>query len=658
MTGDALERLAEACGVTSAFHDYQGQYRVSSPGAVMATLRALGVPIERADDAGALLAEREAAPPEPPPCRVLWGDAPLELPLTAGPGERFRFKLELEDGDHREIEGVGALSGTVRFDGPLPHGYHRLIDEHGGRWRETHLIVAPPHAWGAPLGSPKRWGLFAPLYAVRRDGGSGAGDLADLFRLAALVQRCGGALLGTLPLLASFLDEPFEPSPYGPVSRLFWNELYLDTARLGAEPTAEQQARARELTELDLVDYRQQAAHVRSLLEPLAERAWKTDRRELQAFADTHPRALDYAMFRATTERHRAIFADWPARQAGGDLAPGDYDEAAGRYHLFVQWAMERQLAELGGATELYLDLPVGVSRYGYDVWRERDLFATGTSAGAPPDALFSGGQNWGSPPIDPRRSRESGHRYFAEAVRHHMRHASLLRVDHVIGMHRLYWIADGFEATDGCYIRYPSDELYAVLCIESHRNQCAVAGEDLGTVPPEVAPTLESRGMHRLFVGEFGLPGSVDEPLAEPPFSSVASLNTHDTPTFAGFWGGHEIDDRVEMGLLDDDQAAGERAGRERQRQASIARWQISTDGDPRPGVLRAWHRELAASDARVLLVTLEDLWLETRPQNVPGTGPERPNWRRRMSRTLDEVERDDEIEASLREIDQVRRS
>jgi 4-alpha-glucanotransferase len=230
------------------------------------------------------------------------------------------------------------------------------------------------------------------------------------------------------------------------------------------------------------------------------------------------------------------------------------------------------------------------VHRHGYDTWRERKLFAQDVSIGAPPDAAFPGGQNWSTPPILPLESRRQGHRYLRLAYRHAMRHAGLLRIDHVMGLHRQFWIPEGADVADGVYVRYPADELYAIVSLESHRARCELVGEDLGIVPDVVRETMRRHGLRSLYVAQL----TPDAPI--PP-DSVATLNTHDTQTFAAYSGSDER-------ALDNALA------------------------------------ELLASPADVVSVAIEDLWLETEPQNVPGTGDERPNWRRPMRYPLAELE------------------
>jgi 4-alpha-glucanotransferase len=307
--------------------------------------------------------------------------------------------------------------------------------------------------------------------------------------------------------------------------------------------------------------------------------------------------------------------------------------------HVIAQCTMQRQLEELDAVADpapaLYLDLPVGVSCDAYEVWRWRDQFVTQLAAGAPPDALFLGGQNWGLPPLSPSAQRRDRYRYFIRCVRHHMRIAGMLRIDHVMGLFRLYCVPEGRPATDGVYLRYPADELLAILTLESRRATCALCGEDLGTVPPDVRPAMERHGLYRLHVGQWSFPHQAGHRSDDSPAGAIASLNTHDTPTFAGWWSGVDITDKVDLGLADESDATRERAERAETKEAVLA---LSPDLGPGSALadveraLIAVTAELAAGPAEVVLVALDDLALEPVPHNVPGTTTERPNWQRRI--------------------------
>ena len=330
-----------------------------------------------------------------------------------------------------------------------------------------------------------------------------------------------------------------------------------------------------------------------------------------------------------------------------GGLTTDADDEPARLYHLYVQWQCDQQTRWLDRETrasgaKLYLDFPLGVNRDGYDVWRERQLFALRASGGAPPDGLFVAGQNWGFPPFHPEAIRRDAYRYYIACVRHHMAHAAMLRIDHVMGMHRAFWVPEGFSATDGLYVHYRAEEFYAVLNLESHRHQVEIVGENLGTVPDYVNQALLRHQVLGMHVGQFGVGVDPERAVEAAPAHTVASLNTHDTATFMGFWNGSEIDDRLALGLIDADQAEQEHHYRAAQRDAlwAFLRGRGLVDGEPEPHVvLKGLLAFLAGSAAEFLLVNLEDLCLEEAPQNVPGTWEERPNWKRKTRFDLDQV-------------------
>ena len=342
-------------------------------------------------------------------------------------------------------------------------------------------------------------------------------------------------------------------------------------------------------------------------------------------------------------------------------------DRDAIRYHLYAQWAAARQIAELAkdaGArgVGLYLDVPVGVHPDAFDVWRHPALFARGAALGAPPDPLFADGQDWSAPAPHPEAARQDRYAYFRAGLAHQMAHATAVRLDHVMGLHRLFWIPRGGEAADGAYVRYPADELYAIVCLESHRHRTRVVGENLGTVPRYVNAALSRHGLAQLHVAQFGIAPGATDPLARVPRRAFACVNTHDTPTFAGFLAGRDIDGRVERGVLD----VG-RAGQEhRRRREEVAALRHALGRGSHGGLheeaadldlLCACLERLARSQAGIVIVNLEDLWLEPHPQNVPGTGPrEYPNWRRKAGHSLETLTKLPEVVEALRRIARAR--
>ena len=688
---DSLAELSRRLGLEALYWSWRGEPVEVSRDTVLAMVAALGHELASPDDAGSLALDLDAAHwrEVAPPVAVAWdgeeadltlrvladvdGEWEVEAILESGRREVSAGRLfELDATDHTAHGGRVHCMRHARI--PLGElGYHRLRWRALGRDGQTLVFAAPTRGY-EPQAGQRRWGVLAPLYALRGARSGGAGDLATLGALRALVSRHRGDYVGTLPLLAAFLDQPLEPSPYAPASRLFWNELYLDldhapgidgapAARaLLADPVLAAERDA--LAQAPRIDYRGQYRWRRRVLDALAEAAWRGRSREmLEAYAGG--RALDYALFRALGEAEKAPWSTWPATRRElpapvtlADCAAAGADLDRVRLHLYAQWAMEHQLAEHEGHGEagLYLDLPVGVSADAYEVWRDRDLFVLAAATGAPPDQLFLGGQNWGLPPVHPERSRRSGHRYLIECIRHHVRHAAMLRVDHVMGLHRLYCVPAGRTASDGIYLRYPADELYAILTLESHRHRCSLVGEDLGTVPDYVRPAMARHGLRRLHVGQFVMPAAVAEAPARAPAEAVASLNTHDTATFAGWWNGADIDDRRDLGLVSDERASDEHAARAEARAALLIYLEAGdlapVEGAPEARALRGTLADLAAGPAEVVLVTLEDLWLEPSPQNVPGTSSERPNWRRPMAKTIEEIVADGEVVAALDDV------
>lgn len=633
-----LRDLAEECGITTSHVDGLGRHIEATDASMLAVLRALGVEIDSPDQADAIRESRaQRAHALVQPCLATVADQNCQLALHGAGDQPFVATLRLESGGTQNFEGVlGELeqwdAGFLLSLGELPAGYHRVSVQCGDREATCHLLAAPSTAYGAP-GSKKSWGLFAPLYALRGSQDYGVGDLACLGRMMDWASSLGASFVGTLPLLASNYKEDFQTSPYSPVSRLFWNEIYLDLQSLGDTYASEElssllaleetQNVGRALSELSLVDYAGSSAFRRKILSCIAKTAWQNDAATLERALREQPELHRYAAFRAMAETTGKTWPKWPEQQAKGTLDEGDYDQDIYRYHVFAQWAADRQLATLADKDcNLYLDLSVGAAGSSYDVWRYQETFVKGIDVGAPPDGLFAGGQNWALPPLHPEGSREQGHEYFARCVRAHMRHSGMLRIDHVMGLHRLYWVPSELGATEGLYVRYPADELYAILLIESHRQKSLLVGEDLGTVPDSVRPAMERAGMHRLYVGQFSTEWREHEQflgLEQPPESAIASLDTHDTATFAGWFDTTDL--KVEAEAL-----------------------------------MRAWTEELASGPAAGLVVTMEDLWLEREPQNRPGTGQEEPNWRRRIARSLDEIFADEHIVGWLRYLSDLR--
>ena len=717
-----LHRLARLHGVQAAYRDGCGRRRQAPPDAVRAILGALGAPLggARATDLRAAKAARLRAEWSRPvePVVVAWSGRRagflLRLPENAG-RTLAHCRLRLEDGGERiwtvghdaapdvdsaTVDGAPYVTRRAELPAVLPDGYHDLHVEIGGRTWRTLVIAAPLRAYDD---GKRSWGAFLPLHALHSTGSWGVGDFTDLDRLARWVGSCGGRTVGLLPALAAFLGEsPFEPSPYLPVSRTFWSELHVDPRRLPEFKRCESaqrlavssafRSRIDALRAAPLVDYREAMDVRRRVFEMLARSLEECPGRRREAFRTwvrQHPVAQEYAAFRALGERLARPWPAWPAAMRPEEIRVEPADRDAIRYHLYAQWAAAGQIAQLAGdvgarGVGLYLDVPVGVHPDGFDVWRHPALFARGAGLGAPPDPLFAGGQDWSAPPPHPEAARQDRYAYFRASLAHQMAPAAAVRLDHVMGLHRLFWIPHGGDAADGAYVHYPAEELYAIVCLESHRHRTRVVGENLGTVPRYVNAALSRHGLARLHVAQFGITPDAAEPLARVPRRAFACVNTHDTPTFAGFLAGKDIDERVGRGVLDTDRAGPER--HRRQEEVAALRGALGPGRDRGPderphgvpaasdsgadacgsptenqatgraadaNLLWACLERLARSAAGAVIVNLEDLWLETQPQNVPGTGPgEYPNWRRRARHGLEAFRRFPEVAEALRRL------
>jgi 4-alpha-glucanotransferase len=310
---------------------------------------------------------------------------------------------------------------------------------------------------------------------------------------------------------------------------------------------------------------------------------------------------------------------------------------------------------------KLYFDLPVGVHPDGYDVWRHQDIFARDVSAGAPPDPVFTSGQDWGFPPLHPEKVRAQGYRYVRDFLGHHLRYAAMLRIDHVMGLHRLYWVPRGLEATQGVYVRYRPEEIYAVLAVESHRYRSVIVGEDLGIVPGYIRPTMARHGLHRLYILYYELADSAARTPRRVPRNCVASLNTHDMPPFAAFWEGTDIRENVGLGLLKEKEVGVETESRRVTKTTLINFLQsngfLKKKGCGTRAALHACLAFLSASRAHTVLINVEDLWLENHAQNMPGTGDRFPSWRRKARYALEEFCRMKEVGDILRAVVKLRK-
>ncbi|GDY28673.1 4-alpha-glucanotransferase [Gandjariella thermophila] len=632
-----LAELAEAMGVATSYENHEGRRVRVDPAVVVAVLAELGVDAggpAAVRDALAALRDRRRRGRLPPAVVVRQGEARWL------PG---RGVVRLESGCSRPVDG--------RLPRDLPLGWHRLAVAE----QEVTLVVAP-RALPPP---PPAWGWMLQLYAVHSAGSWGIGDLADLRELARWSgRRLGAGALLVNPLHAVTPVLPVEPSPYSPSSRRFANPLYLrieDTAEYAAaDPDTRRAVDALRPHRLaDRVEY---------------DRVWWAKRRALEllrpAGIDLPDRAdlLDFATFCALAERYGPRWRDWPPplRHPGSPAVAEARAQLADRvaFHAWVQRlcaaqldAAQRAARDAGMPIGVLHDLAVGVDPHGADAWALQDVLAGGVTVGAPPDAFNQRGQDWGLPPWHPVRLAEAGYRPFRDVLRAGLAHGGGLRVDHVAGLWRLWWIPRGGSPEHGSYVRYDADALLGVLALEAYRAGAVVIGEDLGTVEERVRTALREMGALGSAVLWFtrGPDGRLLPPEAWPE-RAAASVSTHDLPTATGFLRGEHVEVRAELGVLARDPERERRAAAEERHELLDL---LRTHGllGPQPeradeqDVVLAMHRLLARTPCRLLLAAPADAIGEVRQPNLPGTVHEYPNWRIPLPVTLEELMADPRV-------------
>ncbi|HTZ36982.1 MAG TPA: 4-alpha-glucanotransferase [Stellaceae bacterium] len=687
---DALLRVAALLGIETRHTDALGVTHEPDAETLAALVAAFGLPADPGAAAEALAAPQGGRPLGLDPLYVVRAEAPV-VPLPPGlAGGQIEWRLALEDGGG--VEGDAAAGdGGLRLPAPLPTGYHRLDLALGGVSGSVELAAAPPACHlPAPLQPGSCcWGLTAQLYGLRGARDWGMGDFGDLAALAAAAGSLGAATVGINPLHALFASEPRHASPYSPSSRVQLDYLYIDPA---AVPGFAEDAEIRALPPdaalaaaraAPLVDHAAIAALKRPVLDALYRRFRAVDLaggrpvtaqgQDFRAFQKAGGATLTaFATFEALHEHlngdgTRFSWRGWPAElRDPGSAAVAEFAAARRErveFFEFLQWQADRQLGAATAAGRanglslgLYRDLAVGVNPDGAEAWADQGLVVNGMSIGAPPDPLSRAGQSWGLAPVNPVALRRRGFQPFIAALRANMRHAGVLRIDHVMSLQRLYWVPAGRSATAGAYVNYPFEELLRLVTLESERQQCAVVGEDLGTVPDGFRETMQSANLlsYRVVMFERRWDGNFIAPYHYAPLAA-ASAATHDLPTLKGFWLGRDIAWRQSLALYPDASAeAADLADRH------TSRWQLLEALEreglmPRerfaeflpPGGEPVYTRALgeailaflARSRARLMLVQLEDIAGEEEQANLPGTSETHPNWRRRLSARLDEL-------------------
>jgi 4-alpha-glucanotransferase/malto-oligosyltrehalose synthase len=719
-----LDQLCTLCGIAIEYTDVWGNRHLTSDKTKQALLAEMGIPVGSECELKCAVEEREARSFRRllPPVQVeRLSVAPFRIVITvpaARVNERLRWTLIEESGQQHEgyfypgeLEGVEhrACAGELFYRRVLllPHtpeiGYHRLEikgAEHDSLVGTLQLIVVPDACYlpAALSGEGRVWGPTVQLYGMRSQRNWGIGDFTDLKMLIEFAAQVGAGIVGLNPLHALFVHTPNHASPYSPSSRIFLNALYLDVeaipdfaeCELAQETvsTPQFQAHLRALRAGERVDYGAVASVKFQILEPLYRHFRNhylgTDSLRGKAFrtfkAEAEPALLMHALFETLQEHfYREDPAVWgwpewpeayrdPTSEQVAAFAAAHQERI--EFFEYLQWQAELQLGaagrrslELGLGVGIYQDLAVSIDPGGAETWANQGLYALNARIGAPADEINRKGQNWGLLPPIPERLREAAYAPLIATLRKNMRHAGALRIDHVMGLMRLYWVPSGGTSVEGAYVSYPFEDLLGVLSLESQRNRCMVIGEDLGTVPDTVREALQALGIlsYRLFYFE-RTPDSGFKAPAEYPTQALVAISTHDLPTLSGYWQGSDLDLRCALGLFPSeeirDQQIIERAQDRARLLMALERESLLPAGatvhpvsvpEMTAELTCAVHIYLARTPAKVMAVQLEDVFGQREQVNLPATTDQYANWRRKLSLNLEDWLGDPRMQALI---------
>ncbi|MGC9401215.1 4-alpha-glucanotransferase [Vibrio genomosp. F10] len=699
----ALQQVAEMARLADSYISAWGEEAKVEDDTLLHLLGSLGY--DTRNDAALLSsAEKKHKKSVLEPVMVIRDGEAIEVELNLGASAReseFSWRLETEQGQVLEgylqsqiVRDERKEGGPLVFTLPndLEWGYHTLIVSR--KRRKTpyvmSLILTPQSCFKQPKmnDGKKMWGPSIQLYTLRTSHNWGIGDFGDLKQLVADIASRGGDFVGLNPIHSLFPANPEGASPYSPSSRRWLNILYIDVSSVPefalsakAQQTvgsAEFQQRLQQARDSHWVNYTE-VAELKNRVLPMLYAEFKSrhldkNSERAQAFLAFVEQGGDSLIHQAAfdalhIELHKQDSSVW-----GWPVFPEEFRKfdspAVQKYikdnqdsvhlYMYLQWIADTQINEAqtlaeekGMAVGLYRDLAVGVADSGSETWADDGSLVLDASIGAPPDVLGPLGQNWGLPPLNPQVLKETGYRAYINLLRANMKHCGSLRIDHVLGLLRLWWIPKGQDATKGAYIYYPVQDMLAILALESHRQQCSVIGEDLGTVPDEIVDILRDAGVnsYKVFFFETSKEDGGFISPAHYAEQSMSALCTHDMPTLRGFWHCDDLKMGHDIGLYPDEQQL-ESLYQDRlvckQGILDSVAWHgylpegVGRDASQVPMdsyLSEALHLHVAAGSSSLLSVQLED-WLEMdQPVNIPGTVNEYPNWRRKLSMNLDEI-------------------
>jgi 4-alpha-glucanotransferase len=689
MSSSTRQCLSRRCGIADSYVDARGVSRRTSAGTRTAILAAMGFDASSEESATRALQElnRQEWAKALPPAIVHRTPGPPAVLVTVPAGtRRIVWSAEMEDGTRRRrrvdvkrlavadrltIDGVAYVRLRLVLSGDFPYGYHTL----SVRGARMPLIVAPAKCWlpSKIAAGSRLWGVTAQLYLLRSRRDWGIGDFGDLRALIDIVKPHGADVIGVNPLHALFADDPEQASPYSPASRLLLNVLNIEVPPLARQLKSEKARRLMASNEFRRrlercrdathVSYGEVAALKSQVLRILFDAsrsqrrspAWRAYKKFERASSHAIKRACLFLALRGYFAAQAPELADWrhwpheyrdPESQAVKAFAAEHADLVS-----FQVWLQHVADMQLGAAVEaaapmaigLYRDLAVGADPAGAETWANQHAVVAAAQVGAPPDIYNPPGQDWGLPPFNPQALREEGYRAFIDLVRANMRHAGGLRIDHVMALMQLYWVPRGMTPKDGTYVEYPIDDLVGILALESHRHECIVVGEDLGTVPAGFRERMTAANIlsYRVLFFERDEQGFLAAD--RYPELALAVVSSHDLPTLRAWWQGSDLDLKEKLGLFptpeDQRNARQQRVRDKAQLQQALRREGLADGALDADSLFAAAHAFLARTACALSTVQIDDITDETDPVNVPTTSDEHRNWRRRLSLTLEQI-------------------
>lgn len=722
MNGDRpLDRLAELAGILPGYRDALGQDHVSGDHTKVALLRAMHIDADSPDAIQASLRRSENEPwlrmTDPVAVvRVKRGaryTAAIALPADFA-SSAVEWRFEMEDGARRSgrarfgdlpliasktVDGRLIERRTLALPFPVVMGRHRLVLRADDQEMALPLIAAPQRCYLPPHGADEDsrvWGLTLQLYGLRSQRNWGIGDFADLRELVDTVAPLGAAAIGLNPLHALFPQWPDHRSPYSPSHRRFLAIHYIAVDALEDFAECEE---ARRMAESDDFRRRLEAARqaplvdyvaVLALKRPIFELLWRSFRERHLARDGERARSFrefqkkwglslrQFALFQALSEQHpHDNWRRWPEGYRAPKTAEAAEFERHNiervEFHEYLQWLADRQVdaadehaRAAGMKLGLYHDLALAPDGSGAEAWANPNLFARGATLGAPPDLWNQLGQNWGLPPYMPLALRADGYSQISGVLRAIMARGGALRIDHAIGLERMFWIPEGMGPADGGYVRYPVDELFAVIALESVREKSLVIGEDLGTLPEGFHKRMQSANMlsYRLLYFEQDTRGEFVAPDRYPKLATVA-VTTHDLATLPGYWEARDLHvrDRLKQFPAEDVKAASFKQ-REKDRRALVRTLKregllppsVPDDSTLSFEIMVAAYRYIARTPSLLMLLSIEDVAGEMEQANLPGTLDEHPNWQRTLSLALERLKDDERLHSLARAVDEER--